>query len=218
MRWFRTFECVWVRGDLADFNGPQLKSLYSDLSELFVDVLRVSGQDFIHVFEHLVAIRKTKIILATSRAKDILQSLNDLMPPLPVPAVPSSSNDASSADATAEQIADSRLVALGNELRQCPIFPIRMQDGSERLLTASDDFAIPDDNTCKELLRGKMDMLNFDVDVVRRLGPLLQIAGLTDRYLSQSSAAARAASRYGIYAVDMHLSFHIYRKASIWTR
>lgn len=108
--------------------------------------------------------------------------------------------------------------ALRMGLRDTPVFPVRMRDGPVRLLTANDDFAISDEHTCEEMVRDKVDILDFDVDMVRRLDPLLQAAGLAEKYMSQSIYVTGQASIYRIFELDQTLSSTICRRAAVWAR
>jgi hypothetical protein len=61
-----------------------------------------------------------------------------------------------------------------------------MPDGSIQTLSARDDFAIIDGQRYIDALKSKLKILDFTLDEVRHLRPLIQWAGLTDRYLSRS--------------------------------
>jgi hypothetical protein len=61
-----------------------------------------------------------------------------------------------------------------------------MPDGSAQPLTALDDFAIIDRQHYADALKNKIKILDFTLEEVRRLRPLIELAGLTDRYLSRS--------------------------------
>ncbi|KAK7408636.1 hypothetical protein QQX98_009200 [Neonectria punicea] len=208
-RWFRTSECVWESGAVLISNVPCLESTYPDFSRLFVDTLQVSGLDFLGVLQQLATVRTNKTILSVSQAKKLLQSLNGILPPVP--------DTAGIFNTTGHRDFDTKAVALRNEIIDCSIFPVRMQDKSVRLMSSSDEFFIPDGHTCVELLRDSVDILDFDVDTVRRLYPLLQAAGLSDKYMSQSIYITGKASIARIYELDQKLSSTICRRAAVWT-
>ncbi|KAH7006858.1 hypothetical protein EDB80DRAFT_893373 [Ilyonectria destructans] len=205
-RWFRTSECVWVSGAAAALDMPCLEPVYRDLSSLFVDVLQISGLGFSQVLQQLATIQRNKAVLSVSQAKVLLESIKDLMPTLP-----------GESNATEHRKFQSSVEALRKELRDTPVFPVRMRDGPVRLLTANDDFAISDENTCEEMVRDKVEILDFDVDAVRRLDPLLQAAGLAEKYMSQSIYVTGQASIYRIFELDQTLSSTICRRAAVWT-
>ncbi|KAK7424161.1 hypothetical protein QQZ08_008767 [Neonectria magnoliae] len=208
-RWFRTSECVWESDAALVPSVTCLEPTYPGFSRLFVDTLQISGLDLPGSIQQLAAIRTNKTILSANQAKKLLQSLNGLLPPVRDTGI--------TFDATGHRDFDIKAVALRNEVIDCPIFPVRMQDKSVRLMSSSDEFFIPDGHTCVELLRDSVDILDFDVDTVRRLDPLLQVAGLADKYMSQSISITSRASIARIYELDQKLSSTICRRAAVWT-
>ncbi|KPM37949.1 hypothetical protein AK830_g8628 [Neonectria ditissima] len=208
-RWFKTSECVWESGAALVPDVPCLESIYPDFSRLFVEILPTSGLDFQQVFQQLDAIRSKKTILPVYQAKRLLQSLNDLLP---------DTLDASGTlNFTQNRDFDTKAVALRSEITDCPIFPVRMLDKSVRLMCANDEFSIPDEHTRAELLRGSVEMLDFDIETVRRLDPLVRAAGLAEKYISQSIYVTGRASVGRIFDLDQKLSSTICRRAAVWT-
>ncbi|KAL6399631.1 uncharacterized protein AUP68_17036 [Ilyonectria robusta] len=204
--WFRASECVWASDVAAALDMPCLEPTYRDLSSLFMEVLQISSLGFSQILQQLATIRRSKADLSVNQAKLLLESINDLMP-----ALPGESNTAE------HRISQSSMEVLRIELRDVRVFPVRMRDGPVRLLTANDNFAISDEYTCEEMVRGKMDILDFDVDTVRRLDPLLRATGLAEKYMSQSIYVTGQASIYRIFELDQTLSSTICRRAAVWT-
>lgn len=198
---------MWASDVAAALDMPCLEPTYRDLSSLFMEVLQISSLGFSQILQQLATIRRSKADLSVNQAKLLLESINDLMP-----ALPGESNTAE------HRISQSSMEVLRIELRDVRVFPVRMRDGPVRLLTANDNFAISDEYTCEEMVRGKMDILDFDVDTVRRLDPLLRATGLAEKYMSQSIYVTGQASIYRIFELDQTLSSTICRRAAVWTR
>ncbi|KAF5970597.1 hypothetical protein FBULB1_9625 [Fusarium bulbicola] len=71
-------------------------------------------------------------------------------------------------------------------IRQAKVFPVRYPNGTVVLSSVSVDFAIGDRDKLKMMFRDKVALLDFEMDEVRRLGPLIEWLRLQDRYLSNS--------------------------------
>ncbi|KAF5680457.1 hypothetical protein FDENT_8396 [Fusarium denticulatum] len=71
-------------------------------------------------------------------------------------------------------------------IRQAKVFPVRYPNGTVVLSSVSVDFAIGDRDKLKTMFRDKVALLDFEMDEVRRLRPLIEWLGLQDRYLSNS--------------------------------
>lgn len=205
--WFRTSECVWASDVAVALDMPCLEPIYRDLSSLFIDVLQISSLDFSQILQQLARIRRNKAGLSVGQAKLLLESINDLTPTL-----------LGESNTAEHRMSQSSMEALRIELRDIPVFPVRMRDGPVRLLTANDNFAISDEYTCEEMVRDKVDILDFNLEAVRRLDPLLRAAGLAEKYMSQSIYVTGQASIYRIFELDQTLSSTICRRTAVWTR
>lgn len=64
------------------------------------------------------------------------------------------------------------------------IFPLEYPKGSPVLRSIDTDFAIGDRTSLKERFRGKITLLDFDLEEVCHLRPFFEWAGLQNRYLS----------------------------------
>ncbi|CZR37438.1 uncharacterized protein FPRO_02302 [Fusarium proliferatum ET1] len=71
-------------------------------------------------------------------------------------------------------------------IRQAKVFPVRYPTGTVVLSSASVDFAIGDRDKLKTMFRDKVALLDFEMEEVRRLRPLIEWLKLQDRYLSNS--------------------------------
>ncbi|KAF4494384.1 ATPase-like, ATP-binding domain [Fusarium agapanthi] len=71
-------------------------------------------------------------------------------------------------------------------IRQAKVFPVRYPTGTVVLSSVSVDFAIGDRDKLKIMFRDKVALLDFEMDEVRRLRPLIEWLRLQDRYLSNS--------------------------------
>lgn len=69
-------------------------------------------------------------------------------------------------------------------LLRSKVFPVRYPDGSTVLVSAETDFAIVDRNALAERFAGHVRLLDFTLDEVALLKPLLGWLGLEQRYLS----------------------------------
>ncbi|CVK88266.1 uncharacterized protein FPRN_02199 [Fusarium proliferatum] len=71
-------------------------------------------------------------------------------------------------------------------IRQAKVFPVRYPTGTVVLSSVSVDFAIGDRDKLKTMFRDKVALLDFEMEDVRRLRPLIEWLKLQDRYLSNS--------------------------------
>lgn len=171
---------------------PCLESFYPDLSELFVDYLGVPKLNFTLVYQQLLDIGSNSPDI--SSAKNLLWSLSVLL---------AASNESRP--------------AFGDEASLCRAFPVRMPDGTTRLLTALDNFAIIDRQHYAQALKDKIKVLDFTLDEVRRLKPLISWAGLTNRYLSRL-VAERTVVEDDLCTMDRPLTRDLVRKAAAFVR
>lgn len=71
-------------------------------------------------------------------------------------------------------------------IRQAKVFPVRYPTGTVVLSSVSVDFAIGDRDKLRTMFRDKVALLDFEMEEVRRLRPLIEWLKLQDRYLSNS--------------------------------
>lgn len=71
-------------------------------------------------------------------------------------------------------------------IRQAKVFPVRYPTGTVALSSVSVEFAIGDRDKLKTMFCDKIALLDFEMEDVRRLRPLIEWLKLQDRYLSNS--------------------------------
>jgi hypothetical protein len=171
---------------------PCLESLYPDLAGLFLDYFAVPKPNFALAYQQLVEVGSTVPTIAY--AKNLLWSLAALL--------------------TADN--ESR-PSFGDQASLCRVFPVNIPDQSTRLLTALDNFAIIDRQHYALYLKDKIKVLDFSMEEVRRLKPLIKWAGLTGRYLSRL-VAERTVVEDDFCAMDKPLTRDLVRKAGAFVR
>jgi len=107
--------------------------------------------------------------------------------------------------------------AFADKIASSPIFPVKMPDGHTKLLSALDDFGIIDRQHYAEALGSKIKLLDFTLDEVRQLKPLIEWAGLTDRYLSRSVLEQTVVDDE-LCIENTHLIRNLTRKAGVFVR
>jgi hypothetical protein len=75
------------------------------------------------------------------------------------------------------------------------VFPVRFPSGEVRLRTGTEGFALMDRKSLGEDFMRVAKFLDFGMDEIRTLQPLIQWAGLGDRYLSKSVKEVSRADR-----------------------
>jgi hypothetical protein len=171
---------------------PSLEPLYPDLAELFVDYFGVPKLNFALAYQQLVEVGSTVPTIAY--AKNLLWSLAALL----------------AADNESRP-------SFGDEASLCRVFPVKLPDGSTRLLSAIDNFAIVDRQHYALYLKDKIKVLDFSMDEVRRLKPFIKWTGLTDRYLSRL-VAERTVVEDDLCAMDRPLTRNLVGKAGAFVR
>ena len=71
-------------------------------------------------------------------------------------------------------------------IREACIFPVRYPDGHLELVSADEEFSIPDRDHWREAFQDQVKMLDFDLLDIHRLKPFFGWLGIGDRYLSES--------------------------------
>ena len=150
-------ECLW--SETCDISGKfVVNRLYPEFEDFFVHTLGVGRPDAHMVVDELVKIGSQESV-QLSRLRSALAALNSMLD-----------------RETAAPISDA--------LVQSRIFPIRQLDGSVDAVSFSQDFIIPDNPPLAQRFSGKLRMLDFSVEEIHRLRPLIHWAGLEARYLS----------------------------------
>lgn len=155
--WYKISECLW--SSTTDISGKvTLNDHYEDLKDFFVDTLGVHTLTLQMVYDELL---ETRLELTMDETKSKIWSLNGFLQ-------------------TEGGYADPE------PLLEKKMFPIVFPDGTKGLTAASTEFAIPDREHLASLFRGRIKMLDFSPEEVRRLKCFFEWTNLTHRYLSAS--------------------------------
>ena len=165
--WHKPSECVW--SDTTHIHGKiAANAQYSDLKDLFVEKLRVPQLDLTMVFDQLLAARSLN--LPVSEVKELLKTLNSFLCTGSSPPSPS-------------------------RLLNARIFPVREPStGNVVLCTSNTQFALVDREGPPSRFIEVVRVLDFTLQEIRRLKPLLAWTRLESRYLSR---CMREVSRVG---------------------
>jgi len=157
--WHKPSECVW--SDTTHIHGKiAVNAQYGDLKDLFVEKLHVPQLDLTMVFDQLLEARTLN--LPVSEVKELLKTLNSFLRSEPSPPKPT-------------------------RLLSAPVFPVREPSSSDAILcTSSTQFTLIDRDGPPSEFRDMVRVLDFTMQEIRQLKPLLAWTGLEDRYLSRS--------------------------------
>ena len=157
--WHKPSECVW--SETTHIHGKiSVNAQYSDLKDLFVETLRVPQLDLAMVLDQLLAARSLN--LPVLEVKELLKTLNSFLRTESNPPSPS-------------------------RLFNAQIFPVREPSSSDAILcTSSTQFTLIDRDGPPSEFRDMVRVLDFTMQEIRQLKPLLAWTGLEDRYLSRS--------------------------------
>lgn len=155
--WYKISECLW--SSTTDIRGKvTLNDHYEDLKDFFIDTLGVNTLTLRMVYDELL---ETSSESAIDETKSKIWSLNALL-------------------LTDGDYVDPDL------LLERSVFPVVYPDGTKGLTSAATEFAIPDREHLASQFRGKIKILDFSLEEVRRLKGFFEWTNLTHRYLSAS--------------------------------
>jgi hypothetical protein len=165
--WHKPSECVW--SETTHIHGKiAVNAQYSDLKDLFVEKLRVPQLDLTMVFDQLLEARS--LDLPVSEVKEHLKILNSFLRTESSPPSPS-------------------------RLLNARIFPVREpSSGNVVLCTSNTQFALVDREGPPSRFIEVVRVLDFTLQEIRHLKPLLAWTRLESRYLSR---CMREISRVG---------------------
>jgi hypothetical protein len=165
--WHKPSECVW--SDTTHIHGKiAVNAQYSDLKDLFVETLQVPQLDLTMVLDQLLAARS--LSLPVLEVKELLKTLNSFLRTESSPPSPS-------------------------RLLNARIFPVREpSSGNVVLCTSNAQFALVDREGPPSRFIEVVRVLDFTLQEIRHLKPLLAWTGLESRYLSRGM---RETSRVG---------------------
>ncbi|KAJ6063689.1 hypothetical protein N7499_012369 [Penicillium canescens] len=155
--WYKISDCLW--SSTTDIRGKvTLNDHYEDLKDFFIDTLGVNTLTLQMVYDELLETSSESTIDET---KSKIWSLNALLQ-------------------TEGDYADP------DPLLERSVFPVVYPDGTKGLTSAATEFAIPDREHLASQFRGRIKMLDFSLEEVRRLKVFFEWTNLTHRYLSAS--------------------------------
>ncbi|CZR46066.1 uncharacterized protein FPRO_11513 [Fusarium proliferatum ET1] len=160
-KWYKVSECIWS-SEGASQDELSLEPLYADLSTLFVSFLDVPKISASLVYQHILNIGNT-----TQPIPEIKKLLWSLLDSLKTNQGPSN-------------------VYAADKIKACRVFPVKGLSGEVQTTSALVSFYINDRPMYAAAMKGKASILDFSVEEVHRLKPVIEWLGLTDRYLSKS--------------------------------
>ncbi|KAM0437020.1 hypothetical protein ACHAQK_007498 [Fusarium lateritium] len=159
-KWYKLLECVWSSEGISQ-DEISLESLYPDFSPLFVSFLNVPRMSTSLICQRLLAVANT--VQPIAEIKKLLWSLLDS---LKVNQGPSS--------------------IFADKIRICRVFPVRTPSGEIQPMAVWERFCLNDRPVYAAALKDKANLLDFSVEEVHRLEPVIEWLRLTERYLSKS--------------------------------
>ncbi|KAF5604362.1 hypothetical protein FPCIR_908 [Fusarium pseudocircinatum] len=157
-RWYKVSECVFYN-ECPSGDEITLEHHYPDMSSLFVSFLEVPKLSPSLVYQNLQNVGNTAQPILD--LKKLLWSLLDTL-----------AADKGSSSVYADKI------------RDCRVFPVKLPSGVVQPMNALGDFCINDRPLYAAALKEKANFLDFSVEEVHRLRPVIEWLGVTKRYLS----------------------------------
>jgi hypothetical protein len=174
-KWYAPSKCLWSSGvaisskvTIADLYG-NLKVIrsygsYGDFESFFVDLLGVETADTAMIIDELIRRTKEHKPLTSDEAKGIIQEIARMM--------------------ETERRDENFEVAI-KRMRRAKVLPVRIGQNDPSLVDASTEFVIADHERYNDAFRPKAAFLDFTLDEVQLLHPLIKALGLCNRYLSR---------------------------------
>ncbi|PNP81519.1 hypothetical protein FNYG_05194 [Fusarium nygamai] len=157
-KWYKTPECVFYN-ECPSGDEIALEHHYPDMSPLFVSFLEVPKLSPSLLYQNLQNVGNT-----TQPIPDLKKLLWSLLDTL------AADTGSSSVDA--------------DKIRDCRVFPVKLPSGEVQPMNALGDFCINDRPLYAAALKENANFLDFSVEEVHRLRPVIEWLGLTKRYLS----------------------------------
>jgi hypothetical protein len=157
MTWFKSSDCLWSTDNIVS-DVCMVNRIYPGLQTLFVDLLGITGPSPAMVYEEIRKIASFET-LDVLNLKSAMLTLNSMLH-------------------------ESEIKFLPNATMDDQIFPVRHVDGTIRPMSASEDFGIANHGGLADRFHGKIKLLDFSVEEVFQLRPILQWAGLEMKYLT----------------------------------
>lgn len=155
--WYKTSDTLWSSS--APIRGKvTLDTHYSDLKTLFVNKLGVKSLTLDMVYDELTQDPPSN---SQEDIKVAMLSLSNFL-------------------------RDERTFLRPDRVRRAKIFPVKYGDNEVVLRSGDAHFAIADRAHLEERFRGRVALLNFDLEELQQLRPFFFWVGLADRFLSNS--------------------------------
>ncbi|KAH7178821.1 hypothetical protein DER46DRAFT_676814 [Fusarium sp. MPI-SDFR-AT-0072] len=159
-KWCKVSECVWSN-EGANQDEISLEPLYPDLSPLFVSFLDVPNMTASLIYKRLLNVAIT--VQPIPEIKKLFWSLLDSL----------TANKGSSS-------------IFADKIKGYRVFPVKLLSGEVQLMSMFGDFCINDRPIYAAALQDKVNFLDFSVEEVHRLEPVIAWFRLTEHYLSKS--------------------------------
>ncbi|RYP77160.1 hypothetical protein DL770_007110 [Monosporascus sp. CRB-9-2] len=173
--WCRPSQCLWSR-PTAIRGRVNLSTEYNaSFEEFFVDILGVRRLEASIVYSELLALSAEEATV--THVKSLLWILNSQLEMEPLDCPPQ------------------------NLLRR-PILPVRGVDGRVSLQPEDAEFAIVDRKRLGEIFHDDIPFLDFTINEICQLKPLLMWASLEDRYLSRLVRETSALESRGTFSIS----------------
>jgi hypothetical protein len=175
-KWHAPSTCLWSSGialsdivTIADLYGnAKVMSSYGDFGDFepfFVGRLGVKTANTAMIIDELIGRTKGRNPLPSEEAKSIIREIARMM--------------------GSERI-DKNLETSFRRMRQAKCLPVRVGQSDPSLEDASAEFVIADHERYNEAFRPKAAFLDFTLDEIQLLHPLIKVLGLHGRYLSRN--------------------------------
>ncbi|KAF5675549.1 hypothetical protein FHETE_2546 [Fusarium heterosporum] len=179
-KWYKLSECIWSSDGTTE-KEIGLEVIYPDFHHLFVPFLSLPKMGASITCQRLLDIKQ--IVHPVSEIKTLLWSLLETL------------------------IANPELSDVSVErIRACRIFPVRAPNGTVHPMPIHENFSINDRPAYWAVLKDKISFLDFSVEEVYRLKPVIQWLRLTDRYISKTAKEESSIDEnHGSKDIDMTL-------------
>ncbi|SCV57582.1 unnamed protein product [Fusarium fujikuroi] len=158
-KWYKVPECVFY-SECPSGDEISLEYLYPDMSSLFVSFLEVPKLSASLVYQNFLDVGNT-----AQPIPDLKKLLWSLLDTLAADTVPSS--------------------VYADKIRDCRVFPVKLPSGEVQPMNVLGDFCINDRPMYAAALKENANFLDFSVEEVYRLRPVIEWLRLTERYLSK---------------------------------
>jgi hypothetical protein len=163
-KWAPTSSCVWSKDDQIP-GKVTISHQYAKLKDFFVRTLKVKIHDLDMLVDELAQLVSSEHEKPLVRdVKSLIWQINDLSP-------------------SAKDL---------EKLKSLPIFPVKLASrpfDSPSMQAENERFTVNDRQPLAAAFRSKVDLLDFELEEVRKLQPFLSCFNLEGRYLSRAVTA-----------------------------